>query len=484
MSWLKSLALFVGIATVPVLSLSRAATGFAWSAPVSMATGLVMILVLAAALFVPAVALALPLERHRTAIFVVGGWFALAFVHAGAMRDPLHAGGFVEPWHWLLLVALAAIAAAGIGLRLDSAGRYLTTFVPILIVVQAGLLLADVANADEPDPVAAPRSGLAVGSPPSIWVVVLDAHASPAALRDLHDVDVSTAVSDLESLGFRVWDDARSNYSQTLVSIPSLLSGEIWEPAEVEAAYASFLAGTRGDTALVGALRDSGMTTRMVPTNWSRNQCGALIDECLDDPRYDEHWYALVRSTPLPDLFPAILTHPWPPGGIRTLDVLAEVGASNRHFTFVHTLASHPPPVLDGRCRRTSARDGELDEQLECTHDVLAGALESIDLTTDVVIVTADPGYESGNISAEPAQWTDAMARDRFSAFTAISTPGGCAEALPERLSGAQIMPLVLNCYGADLPVPAHRFFKVNHQRLGGVGASEFDWDGWAPYAP
>jgi hypothetical protein len=115
---------------------------------------------------------------------------------------------------------------------------------------------------------------------------------------------------------------------------------------------------------------------------------------------------------------------------------------------------------------------------------VLLEAIQTIDLDEDAVIILADHGYAVGNVTAPADNWSDETARNRLSAFVAVSTPKDCEAAIPEDLSTAQILPHVLNCHGAEVPIPPHRFMKVNHQRFGGLGATELVWDGWSAYSP
>ena len=484
MSWLKAGGLFLGIATIPVIGLARTAAGQTWSAPLSLINASLMVAIVASILFLLALALGKRWVERRTLLTSIVGWFAVITLNTGALRGQLEPAGWTRPWQWLIAV-LAAVGLAGwIGTRFDPAARYLSTFIPILVVFQMATLISDLTNLNEPAPLVVAPVDTSVGAPPSIWVIVLDSHASPKVLRDQHNIDLSEAVARLETVGFRVWDDARANYSHTLVSIPSLLSGEVWDAKEVDALFATMLAGLHADTPLIASIQRTGLEVRMLPTNWSRSGCGALVDDCIGRPRYDDHWYFLLRSTPLQGLLPGVFVHPWPARGFGTLDAITSVESSDRHFTFVHSLASHPPTVIAEDCGVTSDARGRLRDQLRCTHDALLEAVGSIDLTTDIVIVTADHGYLLEDASAPSETWSDDLARNRFSAFTAISTPDGCEDRFPTDLSGAQILPLVLNCYGGDLAVPAHRFMKVDQRHLGGISATELAWDGWSVYAP
>jgi hypothetical protein len=484
MSKLKVVALFLGIAAVPVVSLARAAADAAWSAMLPVPTGLLMVAVIAAPLSVFGVVVVRywP-DRARISVAALG-WATLAFFHVGPVRKGIEATGWVQPWQWAIVGVTTIAIGVWIGIRFDPSARFLVTFVPLLLIVELFQLGLDAPRWAEPAPAEITSREANLGSPPSIWLIVLDSHASPAVLRDLYDVDLAAPVEQLESKGFTVWDDARSSYSHTLASIPSLLSGETWDPEAVERLHPELLAGVHGDTWLMASLKQAGHSFRMVPTNWSRSECGTLVDHCFPTSGYDEHWYFLMLETPLPNIFPRLLPHPWPTGGIRTLELISTISSAYEHVTFVHSLASHPPPVIDAECNPVPAAVDALEGQLLCTHVVLQDALASIDLTTDIVIITSDHGYDLGDTSAAASTWTDSVARARFSAFAAISTPDNCESSFPERLSAPQILPLVLNCYGAELGIPAHRFVQVIQQPGGSIEASELNWDGWSVYAP
>jgi hypothetical protein len=60
--------------------------------------------------------------------------------------------------------------------------------------------------------------------PPDIYLLVLDGYGRADILRDIYNFDNSTFLGRLESLGFRVAEEARSNYTQTRFSLASMLN--------------------------------------------------------------------------------------------------------------------------------------------------------------------------------------------------------------------------------------------------------------------
>ncbi len=479
----RLVALFAAIAALPVVDLARSAAKHVWSASVSVGEAASMIGIIGL-IFVALALIARQLvPNHQSAAVAAVGWFVLVFVYANAFRD-LVPDTWTHPWQWILLTLVAVGFGVWAGTRFDPI--LLTTLVVFLLAAQSAMLLIESRRIYDPPvpPVTATATDLS--NAPSVWLILLDSHPSPLALRTYYDIDLAEESSELEGLGFRVWDDARANYSNTFASVPNILSGEVWSPDTLPDFYPSLLGAVHGTTPLVAAFGEAGHTIRMVPANWSRSQCGDLIEECLPVSGFDEHWYFLLRRTPLTDIFPGQLSDPWPAGGLRSVESIATIEppqGGGKHFTFLHSLASHPPNIIGADCKPTTEAAGSLEDQLRCTHEALLESMTALNLDTDIVIVTSDHGYFRSGVSASPELWTDSIVHDRFSAFTAISTPDGCEDSLSAELSGGQILPLILNCYGAGLPVPAHEFIDLGQVPWGGVTALELDWDGWSVYS-
>lgn len=75
------------------------------------------------------------------------------------------------------------------------------------------------AAAEEPIP-----NTFRLGYKPDIYYIILDAYARADLLRTVYDYDNAPFLGSLEAMGFYVADCARSNYSQSMLSIPSSLN--------------------------------------------------------------------------------------------------------------------------------------------------------------------------------------------------------------------------------------------------------------------
>lgn len=476
----RQLGVLSALGAAPVLSLVHAAARETWTQPISPMTALYFWGIIS----LPPIAGFLWLRNTRLGndrAFSFTAWIFFVSTHWYAIRI-----GLVE------LVDLSAIGAVGLvlgaglglafsiwaGLRVDKTGILVTILGVSFLAVQAFSLSRDISRLVEPEP-AVPASSTSISpSTPSVWVILLDAHPSPSALRDFYDVDPDPEMARLVDLGFRVWDDARANYSHTTASVPSLLGGMIFD-STLDSAMPSLLAGLQGGTGLTHSFTDAGYSLRMSPAPWSRSSCGPLVVDCQDEG-LDERLYFLLRLTPLADFFPERFGHPMPIGGRRVLESIADFDPSPKHFTFVHSTVSHVPFVLDEDCAVRPSRE-PLEAQFRCTQHLLIEALETIDLETDIVIVAADHGLNLlGQGNLEPENWTVRMARERFSTFLAISDPDDCTGKLPEQISNTQVLPLVLNCYGNDLAVPRSQYVGMEQGAWGRIIEYTYPWDGWS----
>jgi hypothetical protein len=73
-------------------------------------------------------------------------------------------------------------------------------------------------------PVEKAASAMAEGSRPDIYYIILDAYGRQDMLQNIYGLDNSGFISYLQEKGFYIADESRSNYRQTLLSLPSSLN--------------------------------------------------------------------------------------------------------------------------------------------------------------------------------------------------------------------------------------------------------------------
>lgn len=186
---------------------------------------------------------------------------------------------------------------------------------------------------------------------PDIFYLIFDGFAGEDILQSVYDMEISTFIGQLEMRGFYVASGSKTNYSQTINSLPSSLN-------------MSYLDG------LSQSVID--------PYNWSplakvlqQNLVSLSLDELgydlitfssgfwpTEDLRTDKKYHpaislneyqeVLLQNTPLVHLYPGLLYDHHRNRITFTLDHLAGAALSEQpRFVFAHLYIPHPPFVFD-----------------------------------------------------------------------------------------------------------------------------------------
>lgn len=194
-----------------------------------------------------------------------------------------------------------------------------------------------------------------------IYYLVLDGFGRADVLESHYELDITPFVDFLATNGFQVPHAARSNYSQTFLSLASALN----------LSYLDDLAGVVGKTsrdrrplkylidrnALMRAAKAAGYRVVSIGSAYSATQTIDIADVCICDRQgFAELEYEALVSTPLAPLPLARWTYD--AHRRKILDALAAVEGlalvPGRKFVFAHVIAPHPPFVFDaeGQARR------------------------------------------------------------------------------------------------------------------------------------
>ena len=338
------------------------------------------------------------------------------------------------------------------------------------------------------------RPGAGVPHPlPDVYVVVLDGYASERTLRRMYHVDNRPFLDSLRGLGFMV-PRSRSNYPQTLLSVPSLLNGR----------QVSVLATTLDhphqaiptlrylveNNATLGFLKPLGYRFVFFPSPWwnttahNRNADAEVLPKrsvafLLWRTEFRQRFIATTLFRPL------LARWVGGPEMIRTaFHGLAELPMDRRPvFVVAHVLAPHTPFVMHDDCTtvhelrlNTSVAWVHRDQyaaQLACVNAMVLRTVTTIlakSETPPVIILTGDHGaaslmqmnYHSGSqLSREQIQ-------ERFETFTAIDLPPGDMSAVPDTITLVNVLPTVLRAvFAADAPhSPDRHFYAPNGHPL------------------
>jgi hypothetical protein len=405
-----------------------------------------------------------------------------------AVLLPLGALGTIAAIAWLLRQSRV---------RLDSLSAFMTRFgvlLTILVLVQLALsqrrsrattrrsvLVRELAR---PLRVAAPPPAARNMPRRDIYLIVLDEHPNARVMREVLRYDNSAFEDTLRALGFVIPREMQSNYTQTFLSLASLLN----------ATQLTQLAGDEGETSrsymLPSYLTENNRTARFLK---SRGYRYVLIPS---------PWFPSTQNSPLAD----VIFDPWPRRSLaseagrtelrravmrstmlgwwsrtaksdrsfdlRFMEALRRVAADSAPtFVLAHSILSHNPYYLDASCRTLERplvpRQTEQGEpayraahvaQLRCVDSLVVDVVTALlreSRPEPVILIVGDHGTQFTDPLhlAHPQSVSPAFVRERFGTLGAFYLPAGGDSALSGSVTLVNVMGHVLRYYfGADLP--------------------------------
>jgi hypothetical protein len=414
-----------------------------------------------------------------------------------------------------VLMPLGILATIGIvrwlvrqsAARLESINRVMLRFGVLLVVVVGGQLAFSQGYTP-----AATRSAfvrqltaplrIAATPPPArnepkrdIYLIVLDGHANMRVAQEVAQLEDSSFMDSLRALGFVIPREMHSNYTQTILSLPSLLN-------------ASHLTGLTADAgidnqsfALPGYLVENNRAARFLRKQgykyvlfpsmwWTQTQHSPLADEVFDN-RPDRTLSNEVRRTELRQaVFNSTLLRYRPLTVLdtlherRTMEGLKRLPADPAPtFAFAHILLPHIPYYLDASCHvvarpilpeeedASPAQRAARTAQQRCVDSMVLDVVTTLlrdSRTPPVILVVGDHGsrFAAPRFVEHPDSLPPAFMRERFGAFGAFHAPAGGDSLFAGSASLVNVMGNVLRFYfGADLQPQADDMY-VSGTRL------------------
>ena len=400
---------------------------------------------------------------------------------------------------------------------LDALTAFMTRFGVLLLAI----VVAQLALSQRRSRIAPERSALArelarpvrVAEPPpgdrntprrDVYLIVLDEHPNGRVMREVLGYDDSAFEDTLRALGFVIPREMQSNYTQTFLSLASLLNashlGQLTR--DEGAASRSYVLPSHltEQNRVARFLKSQGYRYVLFPSAWfPATQRSALADS-IADPwgewrlatalRRTELRRAVVRST---------LLRRWSGTmssdrsfDLRFMDGLRRMPADTAPtFVFAHTVVSHYPYYLDASCRELARplAPSQIDDgqrvyraaraaQLRCVDSLVVDVVTTLlreSRPAPVILVVGDHGTQLSDPLhlQRPARVSPAFVRERFGAFGAFHLPAGGDSALAGSVTLVNVMGHVLRYYfGADVPaspddryvsgIEPYRFFRVD----------------------
>jgi hypothetical protein len=320
---------------------------------------------------------------------------------------------------------------------------------------------------------------------PDIYLILLDGYPRADVLAGEFSYDNDEFLTGLGERRFYVQQESHSNYTNTALTLPSLLAMDYLTTDE-SATYTDADLHQRLDAALregagLRELRAAGYELVATPAGWEHVSLRAGVDRMLDRPELTDLERFLLRSTWIPDLPGVSEDLFFDELHSRVLGVLSDAAshAERPHdrpqFVFVHVPAPHLPiafgrdgghaPYPSRLYQAVSPVQYQMSE--EEYQEAYGSAIASLNrLVMDVIdrvvaaseaapviVVMSDHGYDGASLSGEDLKLLN---------YLAASTPGH--PGLLDSATPVNVLRLLLGAYaGSDVgePLP-DRYFHTS----------------------
>jgi hypothetical protein len=422
----------------------------------------------------------------------------LVFGPLYALAEPIHIGAF-RPLRRAIVLPVMYLLLAAVAWAIARTRRPLLPITSLANVVAIGCLLVPLvalARAEGQAMVGAtPMLAVPTAAPavdkPDIYYLVFDRYGDEATLRQ-HGFDNAAFYAFLESRGFYLARDSRSNYVKTVLSLASSLNMSYLDPLQQAE-------GTRSanwqpvydwvrDGRVVRFLKSQGYRYVHVGSWYWPTEYNPAADRNVNF--YTSVPYAAMRLLDNELLSPVrnLAAVPWLDERLQQwyrvqrqiADVSAHAGDPGPTFTFVHILVPHPPYVFD--------RDGSYVSEVQedqrglstnyINQVVAANAMATrlIDAilaharTSPVIILQGDEGPYPRGTSGSHYNWHTADVtdlREKSGILNAYRLPGHDAADLYPSISPVNTFRVVFNSYfGTALPMLPDRVFAHESESL------------------
>ena len=334
-------------------------------------------------------------------------------------------------------------------------------------------------------------SGTPVRTPNIYWIVA-DSYPNADQLLEHFSQDNESFLRDLESRGFYVARDAYANFSNTRLSVPTMLNMEY--PFEAGEEYAvqigagwapkpgrtnsGTVAAIAGDNRSVGFLKQLGYSyVHFEGRSFALIRCRGYEDVCIrsESAGFSELELSLLALVPydlylhwvrgLPKGTTPERTRAASGTGIPELaDAILGLDLEGPLFLYAHLSSPHPPFLADENCAVAPlpASRKSLGRNVRCVNRQLIELVDRLQAAdpTAVVILSGDHGPRMTIKPGYPLMaWSSRQVREALGILNALRLPDACGGDLKPTLTPVNTMRIVFACLGGQ---PA-RLLEAKH---------------------
>ncbi len=297
---------------------------------------------------------------------------------------------------------------------------------------------------------------------PNIYYIILDGYASNEVLKDIYGYDNTAFVSFLERKGFKVSSQARSNYSQTALSISSSLNMKyINDLADILGENSTnrvILTNMIKDNEVIRFLKSKGYTTINFSSGWhatDRNRFANINIFCIRNNDILTNLLLTTMLRPVENLF---MKQEMRERVLCNFSRLASISreAEGPIFAFAHFIPPHPAFIFgsngefvgDSKLKTDndfSNKKAYIDQLrfLNKKVEELVGKLISDNNNPPIIIIQADHGTAS---TPGMEEYNPALIQERMRPFVASYLPSK-NNFIPDSITPVNIFRLIFNNY-------------------------------------
>lgn len=199
---------------------------------------------------------------------------------------------------------------------------------------------------------------------PNIYYIILDGYGGNGSMKKILDYDNSNFTNQLEEVGFKVQENANSNYNRTLFSLTSTLNLNYIQNIVKKNIYHDDVNFLLKNNKVTETLKSYGYTYYLFDSGYglkdeyAKNEIliktkeSSKLKEFIFSTSDDDVLNAFIKDSFLyfyPSLIPArISLMNYAKKILNVFDKLPQIAkVSNRKFVFAHIISPHPPFLFD-----------------------------------------------------------------------------------------------------------------------------------------
>lgn len=313
---------------------------------------------------------------------------------------------------------------------------------------------------------------------PDIYYIILDGYANSSTLEEFFNYDNQEFIENLRRKGFYVASESRSNYIDSIVSLPSSLNMLFVHRTGMESwkSFGDMLENNR----VIQALQRIGFRYIHFASPWEPTRSNRHANIIYRTSLVDREFNMLVlESTPLRPFFFFLLGQRKRDRILSTFERLADIpDMKGPIFTFAHLLTPHPPYVFGRKGEKITRallstewepKERYLDELIFLNKKltVLVEQLLSKSKNPPIIILQGDHG----------PWFSDSSFKHKSGILNAYYFPGDGKDALYRSITPVNSFRVIFNhyfntnlallpdeTYASDFNVDRYTFFDVTDQ--------------------